>query len=307
MMATPGRPENKVDPNQSLEARFGVALRQLRENHGRPTYRDMEKRPGVHFTHSVLSQAANGKKLPPWEHVKAYVVACEGPGNDRALDYWKRQYRQHGGQLDEDDGPRGRVGLQFRPLAMLVGTIGAGIAAAAAALLIPGLVSPPPATQLELAVDCAPGPTNPQGQAGILQPLPPGSLGGQKYEGGYGLHLQRNDGATNRFQKVSCSVNYKVESMRKATFSARVGVPDGVVKSPTVTVQTSGVQTAADVAGTIGGDSSPRQTFAGRSFVISEGWHHEVITFDFITQPGAGEANVVIADPRVVLSTVEVK
>lgn len=84
----PGHPENAIDPGSGPAARFGFALRELRKNAGSPPYRKMARAPGVHYSASNLSTAANGRQIPDWHRVEAYVTACEGPECTAALRFW---------------------------------------------------------------------------------------------------------------------------------------------------------------------------------------------------------------------------
>ncbi|MEV0648940.1 helix-turn-helix transcriptional regulator [Phytomonospora sp. NPDC050363] len=54
---------------------FARALRYLRHRAGSPTYREMGRR--THYSHTALSRAAGGKRLPSWEVTRAFVTACE--------------------------------------------------------------------------------------------------------------------------------------------------------------------------------------------------------------------------------------
>ncbi len=299
-MARPGRPEASLDPGAGPAARFGSALRQLRENAGSPTYRQLAARPGVHFSASVLSTAANGRKIPPWEHVRAYVIACEGTDCLGALKYWKRQWRRYLAESGEQCGDAGtlpaadREAVRWRRLLATVGTsIGVGTAAV---VLLAGSASPPPATHLELAFGCrfvSAGST-------VTQPvrIPPGYLDGRHYRSGYRVELPRVAGK----QKVACAVPHDVRSsadgLVTGVFRARIGIPDGLASGAQVTVAVvdylpeSGPQTFGGPGGSLSVEVSqavpvpPQQQSLG-------------ITFEFTTS--SGEAAVVIVDPTVTL------
>src|SRR5215469_2975368 len=77
-----GRPEKPVDVTGGPVAQFASELRRLREEAGSPTYRDMAR--GALYSASVLSSAANGRRLPTLSVTLAYVGACGGdPGEWR--------------------------------------------------------------------------------------------------------------------------------------------------------------------------------------------------------------------------------
>lgn len=300
-MARPGRPEASLDPGAGPAARFGSALRQLRENAGCPTYRQLAARPGVHFSASVLSTAANGRKIPPWEHVKAYVIACEGTECLNALKYWRRQWRRY---LAESGQPCGDAGTlpdadheagRWRTLVATVGmVIGAGTAAV---VLFAGSTSPPPATQLELVFGCRlvdAGPT-------VTQPvrIPPGYLDGRHYQSGYRVQLPRVAGR----HQVTCAVPHEVRapSPRLVTgvFRARIGIPDGLAGGAPVTVAVtdylpeSGPQTFGGPGGGLAVEVSQAVPMPPQEPALG-------ITFEFATT-SAAETTVVIVDPTVTL------
>jgi hypothetical protein len=65
---------------------FAAGLRQLRIDAGSPTYRELSLR--AHYSASVLSDAANGRRLPTLAVTMAYVTAC---GGDMAE--WEARWR----------------------------------------------------------------------------------------------------------------------------------------------------------------------------------------------------------------------
>jgi hypothetical protein len=71
-----GRPERPVIPGRGGAQRLAQELRQLRQNAGRPTYRELARR--AHYSTTVLSEAASGRKLPTLAVTLAYVRACGG-------------------------------------------------------------------------------------------------------------------------------------------------------------------------------------------------------------------------------------
>lgn len=300
-MARPGRPEASLDPGAGPAARFGSALRQLRENAGCPTYRQLAARPGVHFSASVLSTAANGRKIPPWEHVKAYVIACEGPDCLLALKYWKRQWRRYlaesgercgdAGMLPDADHEAGR----WRRLLATVGTvIGMGTAAV---VLFAGSTSPPPATHLELAFGCR------FVSAGLTVPqpvrIPPGYLDGRHYQSGYRVQLPRVAGR----QKVTCAVPHdgrsSADGLVTGEFRARVGIPDGLAGGAPVTVAVTDYLPESGPQA-FGGPGGGLSVEVSQAVPVPPQQHSLGITFEFATSSAAG-ATVVIVDPAVTL------
>jgi WD40 repeat protein len=71
-----GRPERPVDPAAGPVAEFANELRKLREEAGRPSYRELSRRAS--FSVTVLSEAAGGRSLPTLAVVREYVRACGG-------------------------------------------------------------------------------------------------------------------------------------------------------------------------------------------------------------------------------------
>jgi hypothetical protein len=72
----PGRPEGPLDPDGGAVARLAAQLRQLREEAGRPSYRQLAGE--AYFSHSALSQAAAGRELPSLAVTLAFAEACGG-------------------------------------------------------------------------------------------------------------------------------------------------------------------------------------------------------------------------------------
>jgi WD40 repeat protein len=71
-----GRPERPIDPGAGPVPEFAVELRKLREEAGRPSYRELARR--AHFSVTVLAEAAGGRCLPTLAVVRGYVAACGG-------------------------------------------------------------------------------------------------------------------------------------------------------------------------------------------------------------------------------------
>lgn len=82
-----GRPEKVVDPTRGPVQRFAHELRLLRQDAEGPTYREMSRR--VHYSVTVLSDAARGDRAPSLEVALAYASACDGD-----LDAWSRRWEQ---------------------------------------------------------------------------------------------------------------------------------------------------------------------------------------------------------------------
>jgi hypothetical protein len=72
----PGRPEGPIDPAAGAVANLAARLRQLREDAGRPSYRQLERT--AYYSHSALSQAAAGRVLPSLAVTLAFAQACGG-------------------------------------------------------------------------------------------------------------------------------------------------------------------------------------------------------------------------------------
>jgi hypothetical protein len=95
-----GRPEKQLDPAGGAVQRFTGELRNLRVMAGRPTYRQLAA--SAHYSHTTLSRAAAGDKLPSLPVALAFAAACGGdPGT------WTRRWHEAaGGQ--RPGGPDGR-------------------------------------------------------------------------------------------------------------------------------------------------------------------------------------------------------
>jgi transcriptional regulator with XRE-family HTH domain len=71
-----GRRPRPLDPLSGPLGRFAAQLRELREEAGNPTYREMAAR--VYFSRTALADAAGGRSLPSVAVVRAYAEACGG-------------------------------------------------------------------------------------------------------------------------------------------------------------------------------------------------------------------------------------
>lgn len=81
------RAERPVDPGAGPVQRFAWELRQLREAAGRPTYRALSAR--VHYSASVLAEAAAGLSVPSLAVTLAYVRGCGGDAEE-----WQERWRR---------------------------------------------------------------------------------------------------------------------------------------------------------------------------------------------------------------------
>ena len=95
-----GRAERPVDPEAGPVQRFAWELRQLREAAGRPSYRVLASR--VHYSATMLSEAAAGLTVPSLAVTLAYVEGC---GGDRA-EWESRWYRLQSEQARQPAGDR---------------------------------------------------------------------------------------------------------------------------------------------------------------------------------------------------------
>lgn len=161
-----GRPQRPVDPGGGPGQQLALALRQLREDSGSPTYQAMARQ--AHYSASTLARAASGTMFPSRDLVLAYAQAC---GADPAE--WERRWSEaaagsgYGGNRDRgqdaapgvpsgageaiegQDSPQVAPGAggdrhQRRRLAIMAGAGTAVIALAAGILLIPGRGQPAP-------------------------------------------------------------------------------------------------------------------------------------------------------------------
>ncbi|NGY60540.1 hypothetical protein G7043_16550 [Lentzea sp. NEAU-D13] len=81
------RPERPLDSDDDELLRFAADLRLLREKAGKPTYRELSK--AAHYSVTVLSEAAGGRKLPSLAVTTAYVHACGGD-----VEQWRRRWHE---------------------------------------------------------------------------------------------------------------------------------------------------------------------------------------------------------------------
>ena len=93
-----GRPETPLASASTVVQEFAAALRHLRMAAGSPSYRVMGER--VHFSHTALSKAASGHRLPTLDVTLAYVQACGGDKSE-----WRVRWANATRQL-QDETPR---------------------------------------------------------------------------------------------------------------------------------------------------------------------------------------------------------
>ncbi|ALG09489.1 helix-turn-helix domain-containing protein [Kibdelosporangium phytohabitans] len=94
------RAERPLATGDSALLRFAADLRQLRQDAGNPTYRELSKR--AHFSVTTLSSAANGRQLPSLNVALAYVRAC---GGDEAE--WEQRWHAVAADLVTVEPPAG--------------------------------------------------------------------------------------------------------------------------------------------------------------------------------------------------------
>ena len=101
------RPERPVDPAKGAIQEFAVALRELREQAGGPTYRCLADRTGLSI--STLADAAGGRRLPTFAVAVAYAVACGGDEQE-----WAARWRvAAAGKASPERAPyRGMAGFR---------------------------------------------------------------------------------------------------------------------------------------------------------------------------------------------------
>jgi hypothetical protein len=146
-----------VDPGAGPGQQLALALRELREDSGNPTYRAMAER--AHYSASALARAASGTAFPSRDLVLAYVRSC---GGDQAE--WDQRWAAAAAQAGHDgepehahrpgppgQEPHGGTPRRRRPrrLAIAVAAAAAVPTLTAGILLVPGPRHPaphPPAT-----------------------------------------------------------------------------------------------------------------------------------------------------------------
>jgi len=103
-----GRPERRLNPADGSVARFALELRALREKAALPSYRRMAAK--AHFSHTALSEAAGGHRLPSLEVTLGYVQACDGD-----VAQWEQRWRAASVELAAEEAeaapPEPYVGL----------------------------------------------------------------------------------------------------------------------------------------------------------------------------------------------------
>jgi tetratricopeptide (TPR) repeat protein len=98
-----GRPEAPLDASAGPLAEFARRLRQLREDSGGRSYRQLAR--SANFAAPTLARAASGRSLPSWEVTRAYIAACGGdPGQ------WRSAWAVTAELLDRSHGCPGAAG-----------------------------------------------------------------------------------------------------------------------------------------------------------------------------------------------------
>lgn len=98
MVSNQGRQEGDINPADGPVAEFAIALRRLREQCGRPTYRQLatlSAKVGSPYSDTTFSTAARGHTAPSRAVVMAYVRAC--------LAYAKADEQKIAGAVEEWD------------------------------------------------------------------------------------------------------------------------------------------------------------------------------------------------------------
>jgi hypothetical protein len=114
----PGRPESPLNPEAGAVARLAAQLRQLREDAGRPSYRQLART--AHYSHSALSQAAAGRELPSLAVTLAFAEAC---GGDRQE--WIARWEDAAAEAGADTAPPDSLTADTEPAAAARRDIGA--------------------------------------------------------------------------------------------------------------------------------------------------------------------------------------
>ncbi len=99
-----GRPERPIDPEEGPLQRFAVELRQLRQQAGGPSYRQLAKRACYSVT--ALSEAAGGERFPTLDVTLAYVKACDGD-----VPTWEARWREVAAELAAPNGASAQAEL----------------------------------------------------------------------------------------------------------------------------------------------------------------------------------------------------
>lgn len=102
-----GRPERSLDPEQGTVQAFAAALRELRVAAGSPTYRELAKR--AHYSHTVISDAARGERLPTLAVTLAFVRACGGDSDEWQARWYAHRQRAVLAGLPVGDGDAGNT------------------------------------------------------------------------------------------------------------------------------------------------------------------------------------------------------
>ncbi|MEV5358021.1 hypothetical protein [Streptomyces sp. NPDC052693] len=100
------RGEIPLDPDAGPLFEFAAGLRKLREQAGRPTYRDLARK--THYGIATLSSAAAGRQLPSLAVTLAYVRACGGDEREWKLIWQRTADACTGADTSTGTGPENR-------------------------------------------------------------------------------------------------------------------------------------------------------------------------------------------------------
>ncbi|MGV9455029.1 nSTAND1 domain-containing NTPase [Streptomyces sp. NPDC003635] len=107
------RGEIPLDPENGPLFEFAARLRKLREQAGRPTYRDLARR--AHYGIATLSSAAAGRQLPSLAVTLAYVRACGGDEREWRVIWQRTADACSGADASADVGTENRNGVVPKP------------------------------------------------------------------------------------------------------------------------------------------------------------------------------------------------
>lgn len=111
-----GRPMRPVDPADGPLQQFAAGLRDLREQAGNPTFRQLARR--AHYSATTLSVACSGTILPSLDVVLAFVRACDGPE-----DAWQQRWHEVAASGRTANGAASSPAAHQRPAARARSTL----------------------------------------------------------------------------------------------------------------------------------------------------------------------------------------
>ncbi|WP_055525682.1 helix-turn-helix domain-containing protein [Streptomyces graminilatus] len=107
------RGESPLDPEGGPLFEFAARLRKLREQAGRPTYRDLAR--NAHYGIATLSSAAAGRQLPSLAVTLAYVRACGGDEREWKVIWQRTADACTGTDTSTETGAENRQGNSAKP------------------------------------------------------------------------------------------------------------------------------------------------------------------------------------------------